>query len=163
MEGLGGLIGRPLKTLGDKVKELREEKGYIEVVVGKGDLVEAARAFKDAGFDHVVSVTAVDYPKEGVIKLSYHTSSYTNKALAGVILALSTYLERTDQPRVQSLTGVWPSSEFMEREVFEFFGVVFEGHPDLRPLLLIPELASKRVLRKDFVVREESIYEGVPF
>ena len=50
------------------------------------------------------------------------------------------------------------SAEFQEREMYEFFGVNFEGHPDLRPLLLTPDVAAQRPLRKDFKVVEEDDY-----
>ena len=155
-----------VKTLVERILEgmirgVEIRKGYVEVVVDLENVVEAARRLKEAGFDHVKSVTAVDYPKESKIRVTYHVSSYLNEELARVIVGLSVDLPR-DNPVMESLTGIWRSAEFQEREVYEFFGVTFRGHPDLRPLLLIPELAEKRVLRKDFVVREESIYEGVP-
>jgi NADH-quinone oxidoreductase subunit C len=54
-----------------------------------------------------------------------------------------------DAPRLDSLTGVWPGADWHERETFEMFGVVFDGHPDLRPLLL-PDGFVGRPLRKDF-------------
>lgn len=155
-----------VKTLVERILEgmirgVEIRKGYVEVVVDLEKVVEAAKRLKEAGFDHVKSVTAVDYPKESKIRVTYHVSSYLNEELARVIVGLSVDLPR-DNPVMESLTGIWRSAEFQEREVYEFFGVTFRGHPDLRPLLLIPELAEKRVLRKDFVVREESIYEGVP-
>ena len=62
-----------------------------------------------------------------------------------------------DNPKMPTLVYVWRSVEFQEREVFEFFGIEFEGHPDLRPLLLSPPVAEKRPLRKDFIVKEEPI------
>ncbi|MCX8195981.1 MAG: NADH-quinone oxidoreductase subunit C [Acidilobaceae archaeon] len=149
------------ERLGTLAKEVRIAKGHVEIVTEGGRLTEAARALKEMGFDHVKSVTAVDYPKEGKIRVTYHVSSYLKEDLSKYIVGLSVDVPR-DNPIVETLVPLWNSAEFFEREVFEFFGVHFKGHPDLRPLLLIPELAEKRVLRKDFVVREEGIYEGVP-
>ncbi len=140
---------------------IEEGKGFVDLVVDVDSVVRAAEALKAAGFDHVVSVTAVDYPKRKQIKVAYHVTSYLDPEIAGGIVGLAVYLPRAS-PEMPSLTSVWVSAEFMEREVYEFFGVHFRGHPDLRPLLLVPELAEKHPLRKDFVVREESIYEGVP-
>jgi len=148
-------------TLGGLAKEVTLWKGYVEVLVDVDSVAAVASKLKELGFDHVKSVTASDYPKESKIRVTYHVSSYLREDLAKVILGLSVDLPR-DNPVMESLTGVWRSSEFQEREVYEFFGVTFRGHPDLRPLLLIPELAEKKVLRKDFIVKEESIYEGVP-
>jgi NADH-quinone oxidoreductase subunit C len=148
-------------ALGGLAKEVTVRKGYVEVLVDADSVVSVANKLKELGFDHVKSVTATDYPKESKIRVTYHVSSYLREDLARPILGLSVDLPR-DNPVMESLAGVWRSSEFQEREVYEFFGVTFRGHPDLRPLLLIPELAERRVLRKDFVVKEESIYEGVP-
>ncbi len=149
------------QVLGGLAEEIVVRKGFIEVVVNPANAILSASKLKELGFDHVKSVTAVDYPKESKIRVTYHVSSYLRDDLAKVIVGLSIDLPR-DNPVMDSLVSVWRSAEFQEREVYEFFGVVFRGHPDLRPLLLIPELAEKKVLRKDFIVREESIYEGVP-
>ncbi|BAN90365.1 NuoC-like protein [Aeropyrum camini SY1 = JCM 12091] len=139
-----------------------EGKGFVDFIVSVDDLVKAAEALKAAGFDHVVSVTAVDYPKERKFRVVYHVSSYLDPHLKGAIVGLGVEIPRVEKPSMPSLSQVWVSAEFQEREVYEFFGIEFEGHTDLRPLLLTPPVAEKRPLRKDFVVREESIYEGVP-
>ena len=158
-----GLTEEITSILSSTAKSVVESQGFIEVLVDAKDVREAASKLKSKGFDHVKSVTAVDYKEEGKIKVIYHASSYTVEDYTGVLVGLAVEVPREGEPELESLVGVWPSVEFMEREVYEFFGVRFKGHPDLRPLLLIPELAEKRVLRKDFEVREESIYEGVPF
>ncbi|MEN2999592.1 MAG: NADH-quinone oxidoreductase subunit C [Acidilobaceae archaeon] len=149
------------ERLGNLAREVKVAKGFVEVVTSKEALREAAMALKEMGFDHVKSVTAVDYPKEAKIRVTYHASSFLNEEMSRFIVGLSVDLPR-DRPVLETLYPVWNSAEFMEREVYEFFGVVFEGHPDLRPLLLAPAIAEKKVMRKDFVVREENIYEGVP-
>ncbi|MEB3851735.1 MAG: NADH-quinone oxidoreductase subunit C [Desulfurococcales archaeon] len=138
---------------------VEEGKGFVAFRVPAERVVEAAEALKSAGFDHVKSVTAVDRPKEGVIEVTYHVSSYSDPELARGIVGITVSLPR-DNPRMPSLSRIWVSAEFQEREVFEFFGVVFEGHPDLRPILLIPPLAEKHPLRKDFIVKEEQVYKG---
>lgn len=145
--------------LGELAKEVTMRKGHVEILVKPEDLVNAAIILRELGFDHVKSVTAVDYPKESKIRVTYHASSYLNEELSKYIVGLSVDTER-QSPSVDSLVRVWRSAELLEREAYEFFGIHFRGHPDLRPLLLIPELAEKKVLRKDFVVKEEGIYEG---
>ena len=141
-EELAKLLKNTLRGL---AKEVTLWKGYVEVLVDVDSVAAVASKLKELGFDHVKSVTASDYPKESKIRVTYHVSSYLREDLAKVILGLSVDLPR-DNPVMESLTGVWRSSEFQEREVYEFFGVTFRGHPDLRPLLLIPELAEKKVL-----------------
>ena len=147
------------KAIAEKLKDLNPQyepsKGYLDFVVAPDKLVEAARRLKEMGFDHVISVGVVDYPARKQFKVMYHLTSYLNEELSKLVVSLSTYISR-DDPRVPSLTPIWLSAEFQEREEYEMFGVVFEGHPDLRPLLLTPVVAALRPLRKDFVVKEES-------
>lgn len=151
-----------LKALGDIQARVEDGgKGFIDFIVDKGDLVEAASRVKKAGFDHVKSLTVIDYKAEGKFKVVYHVSSYLNEELAGHIVGVGTEIPR-DNPRLPTLVHVWRGVEFQEREVFEFFGIEFEDHPDLRLLLLAPQIAEKKPLRKDFIVKEEPIIRAKP-
>jgi len=146
------------EALGEYIVETSEGKDVIEVLVNVDNIVEAARKFKELGFDHVKSLTVVDYKKEGKIRVMYHASSYSNPELARYIVGLGYEIPR-DRDRVPSLIDVWTSVDFQEREVFEGFGISFEGHPDMRPVLLAPTVAELKPLRKDFVVKEENIFK----
>lgn len=143
-------------VLGDIVKKIEIHKGedYIEIEVDKDSIVEAARKMKEFGFDHVHDLTVVDYIKEGYFRVIYNLGSYTVKELSYFIVGLAYNIPRND-PQTVSLTRVYTTAEFQEREAFEGFGVIFEGHPDLKPLLLPPPVAEQRPLRKDFIVKEE--------
>jgi len=156
-----GIVDRLKSALGEGIS-VEQLKGYLELQVDPGRLVDAARRLKEAGFDHVKSVTAVDYPAKKQIKVIYHVSSMLDEELARYVVGLATYVDR-DDPVVPSLAGVWLSAEFQEREVYEYFGVRFDGHPDLRPLLLTPDLAAQKILRKDFKVVEEDDYLKLTF
>ncbi|MDJ0273152.1 MAG: NADH-quinone oxidoreductase subunit C [Candidatus Caldarchaeum sp.] len=125
------------KALLEKAVDTRK---LVKIVVEVDSLVAVARFLRDNyGLDHVKAVTGVDLSrllkKEDKIEVIYHLGSYTRPELATADIALSTKLDRKS-PRMPSLMDVWPSVEFHEREVYEMFGVVFEGHPDLRRLLL---------------------------
>ncbi|PMP61091.1 MAG: NADH-quinone oxidoreductase subunit C [Caldisphaera sp.] len=141
--------------LKDNIVSIEENKGYIDIIVPVEKLVESAKKLKEAGFDHVKSVTAVDYIAKKQFKVTYHISSFLNEDLSKYILGLSSIISR-DNPHIPSLSRIWVSAEFQEREVYEFFGIVFDNHPDLRLLLLTPVVAALKPLRKDFVVKEES-------
>ncbi|MFP3208850.1 MAG: NADH-quinone oxidoreductase subunit C [Nitrososphaeria archaeon] len=156
-----GIVDRLKSALGEGIS-VEQLKGYLELQVDPGRLVDAARRLKEAGFDHVKSVTAVDYPAKKQIKVIYHVSSMLDEELARYVVGLATSVDR-DDPVVPSLVGVWLSAEFHEREVYEYFGVRFDGHPDLRPLLLTPDLAAQKILRKDFKVVEEDDYLKLTF
>ncbi|HET6498216.1 MAG TPA: NADH-quinone oxidoreductase subunit C, partial [Coriobacteriia bacterium] len=106
------------------------EFGDGVLAVEAGDLHEAAENLRDLGFDRLGMVTAVDHPPHH-IEAVYRLQSRSMSAA----LFLKCLLDR-GAPRVASLCDVWPAALWQEREVFEMFGVVFDGHPDLRPLLL---------------------------
>ncbi len=127
-----------------------DEKGRIvKVVVEPGRLKDAAKSLKAFGFDHVKSVTAVDNMAQKKISVLYHISSYSKEELQKHIVQLECEVPR-DRPEVDSLSDVWPSAIFHERETYEMFGVTFRGHEDLRPILLPEELLGKWPMRKDF-------------
>lgn len=90
----------------------------------------------------------------GSIRVVYHLRSYGKNHT--VVLAVS--LPR-DEARVGSVVGVWPAANWQERECFDLLGVVFEGHPDLRRLLL-PEDWLGHPLRKDY--EQPASYQGIP-
>ncbi|MEM1943446.1 MAG: NADH-quinone oxidoreductase subunit C [Candidatus Caldarchaeum sp.] len=122
-----------------------DEKKLVKIVVDASVVKSIALYLRDnLGFDHVKAVTGVDLSrllkKENKIEVIYHLGSYSRPELHASDLALSVKLDKS-APRMTSLSEVWPSCGYHEREVYEMFGVVFEGHPDLRRLLL-PEYWS---------------------
>jgi len=104
-------------------------------------------------FEILSDLTALDWPKEEKIQLVYHLYSYTHRHK----IVLKVDLPR-EKPEISTVEGVWKAANWMEREVFDLFGVVFEGHNDLRRILL-PEDWVGHPLRKDYVEQEE--YDGI--
>jgi len=105
-------------------------------------------------FDFLQNLTAVDWIKRDAIEMVYHLFSYAHRHT----IALKVDLPRAT-PRVPSVAGLWPSANWMEREQFDLLGVVFEGHPDLRRLLM-PDDWAGHPMRKDY--REAKAYRGMP-
>ena len=89
----------------------------------------------------------------------YHLYSMALKQ-GPVILRMRTG-NRTDEVRVPSLTPVWRGCEFQEREIFDLYGVVFEGHPDLRRILMWDEFKDFP-MRRDYVEPDDYEYEPTP-
>ncbi|HZP41129.1 MAG TPA: NADH-quinone oxidoreductase subunit C [Candidatus Binatia bacterium] len=104
-------------------------------------------------FDCLSNLSGVDYPKRNVIQVVYNLYSYRHRHP----FALKVDAARED-PVVPSVAALWPHAEWQEREVFDLLGVRFEGHPDLRRILM-PEDWPGHPLRKDFVEPEE--YHGI--
>jgi NADH-quinone oxidoreductase subunit C len=95
----------------------------------------------------------------GCLEVVYHLFSMTRKH-GPVILRMRT-ANRADQVDLPSLTGVWRSAEFQEREVFDLYGVVFTGHPDLRRLLMWDGFKD-HPMRRDYVEPDDFEYEPTP-
>jgi len=147
-------VAKGLEGLPVELKKLDEKT--LEVRVKSELLVEVATKLKEIGFDHVKSVTGIDRPTKEEIEVVYHVSSYEGE-VGGLIVVLRTSTKRTD-PRVPSLTEVWASAEYLERETYDMLGVIFEGHPRMERLLLLPdEFEGIYPLRKDFKVPEEGL------
>ncbi len=92
----------------------------------------------------------------GCLEVVYHLYSVALKQ-GPVILRMRT-VNRTDQVELPSLTSVWRSAEFQEREIFDLYGIVFKGHPDLRRLLMWPEFKD-HPMRRDYVEPDDFEYE----
>jgi NADH-quinone oxidoreductase subunit C len=92
----------------------------------------------------------------GCLEAVYHLFSVAKKH-GPVVIRLKT-VNRTDQVELPSLTPIWRSAEFQEREVFDLFGIVFKGHPDLRRLLMWPEFKD-HPMRRDYVDPDDFDYE----
>lgn len=107
-----------------------------------------ATAAKEAGFDVCVDVTAVDQMRRRPER--YEVVANLLSMRLKLRLRAITTAERVE-PSVASLTSLWPGASFAEREVYDMFGIVFEGHPDLSRILM-PDDWEGHPLRKDFGV-----------
>ena len=94
--------------------------------------------------------------KPGYLEAVYHLYSMELKH-GPVILRLRTQ-NRTDQNHLQSLTPVWRGAEFQEREIYDLYGVVFDGHPDLRRILMWDGFKD-HPMRKDYIAPDDYEYE----
>ena len=118
------------------------------VDVDRSQLADLAAACRDAGFEVCVDVTAVDWYRsrrpryQVVVNLLSHEHRRRLRVTAGV---------PADDPSVPSLYSVYPGVNFPEREVYDLFGITFEGHPDMTRILM-PDDWEGHPLRKDFSV-----------
>jgi NADH-quinone oxidoreductase subunit C len=124
-------------------------RGDTRVVVPREQLSECLRLLRDRlGFDFLVDVTCVDYlhyrgaeHRFGLVYLLASTGSNER-------LTVRVYLDEPEL-RVASVVPLWAGANWLEREVYDLFGIEFEGHPDLRRILL-PEEFMAHPLRKDY-------------
>lgn len=100
-----------------------------------------------------------EHKRPGYLEAVYHLYSMELKH-GPIILRLRT-ANRTDDARVPSLTPVWRGAEFQEREAYDLFGITFEGHPDLRRILMWDEFKNYP-MRKDYTAPDDYEYEPTP-
>ncbi len=113
------------------------------VLVVEAERVHAtAEDLKRLGFDRLGMVTAVDRGEELEIVYRVHSREHS----AGMFLKCRI---PSDLPHVASVTDLWPAADWLEREVYDLFGVEFDGHPDLRRILL-PDHFCGHPLRKSY-------------
>jgi NADH-quinone oxidoreductase subunit C len=133
------------------------EKEVVEVV--RKTLPAAAEAGAAAPAAPRVIEEKIKRVVPGCLEVVYHLYSMALKH-GPVIIRLRT-ANRTDQVTLPSLTPVWRACEFQEREVFDLFGVVFHGHPDLRRILMWDEFKD-HPMRKDYVEPDDYEWEPTP-
>ena len=139
----GNAIGR--------ASELRD--GWTSVTVQAARLRDVMAWLKDATgqrYDYLVDVTAVEYrDRERPLEVVYNLRSLERKTN----LRVKVELDPRGELAVDSVTPLWAGADWLEREVYDMFGVVFAGHPDLRRILMWETYAEGYPLRKDFPLR----------
>lgn len=130
----------------DYVRERR-----LKVTVAPSDIRSVAIFVRDElGFDHLNVVGGTDYPATGEFEVMYFVGSLGTQGQQDLIVQIAERTRRDGTPSVPSLVDVWTAAEYHERETFEMFGINFEGHPDLRRILLPEDWDDIPPLRKDY-------------
>ena len=133
------LIESVQAALGEKAVSLVEAFGEVTLVVEAADLLNVMTTLRDRaelGFEQLMDLCGVDYSTysgyEGArFAVVYHLLSLKHNQR----LRVRVFCAADDFPVVDSVIGVWPAANWFEREAFDLFGIVFDGHPDLRRIL----------------------------
>jgi NADH-quinone oxidoreductase subunit C len=130
------------------VAQVVEYRGETTIVVPRELLRAAAQQCKEnpaLNFNLLSDATCVDrFPSEPRLELNYHLLSLPRRDRIRLRTSVS-----SQQPVIDSLVPVWPGANWLEREIFDLYGIRFEGHPDLRRILL-PDGFEGFPLRRDF-------------
>jgi len=132
---------------GERIGALAPANKDASLLVQAADILEICRFAKDDEalvFDCLMNLSTVDWPKKNQIEVVYHLWSYRRRH--GFVLKVA--LDRA-KPEIASVTSVWKSADWLEREQFDLMGVQFTGHPDLRRIML-PDDWVGHPLRKDY-------------
>ncbi|HEX4321595.1 MAG TPA: NADH-quinone oxidoreductase subunit C [Acidobacteriaceae bacterium] len=131
----------------DALTEARWDRDELTLTIAPEHIIAAAQTVQQAGYNFLEDITAVDwFPASPRFQVSYHIVSHTHKER----IRLRVMLDEID-PSVDSITPVWPSADYYEREVFDLFGIRFNGHPNLRRIMM-PDDWTGHPLRKDYPV-----------
>jgi NADH-quinone oxidoreductase subunit C len=144
-------LERIQRTLGAKVIEMLRPQDDDVVILDRAGLRESFHKLKEAPeleFDFLSDITAVDYwqKKEPRFEVIYQILSRAKRARLRIRVPVP-----ANDPSIESLTPIWRGANFMEREVWDLFGIRFIDHPDLRRVLLYEEFRG-HPLRKDYPV-----------
>jgi NADH-quinone oxidoreductase subunit C len=138
----GPAIERHLESCGDTIVYASRDRGH--------DVLAWLRDTPGQQFDYLTDVTAVEYrDPERPLEVVYQLRSLARKADLRVKLAL----DKQEPLEVRSVVDLWRGADWLEREVYDMFGIVFTGHPDLRRILMWETYAEGYPLRKDFPLR----------
>ncbi|MBI3901132.1 MAG: NADH-quinone oxidoreductase subunit C [Chlamydiia bacterium] len=139
------------QTYADSVIEVINFKEQITVVAKQEKAKQVLKDLKESGFETLIDLTAVDYIQpEAQTKVVYQLLNPTNYER----LRVAVWAKR-NQP-IDSVTQLWAGANWYERELFDLFGVLFNGHPDLKRILM-PEDWVGHPLRKDYPLTEEAV------
>lgn len=150
--GLELLAGELRDANADAVLGTLHFRGQSTLLVDPRHVRATLLTLRGAGYHHLMSVHGVDYyPEEPRLGVIYELLD--RETLDRVRVKVRVHL---DAPRVASVTEDWPTADHQEREIYDMFGVVFEGHPDLRRILM-PEDYEGHPQRRDFPIGGEPI------
>ena len=148
---LEDLLSKIAKKLPEAVLATGGFRNENTLQIRPEDILAVCRFLRDEpelAFDYLVDLCGADHlPREPRFEVIYHLRSFKTKELLRLKVSLP-----GPEPRVSSVFSVWKAADWMEREAFDLFGIVFEGHPDLRRILLTPEWDGYP-LRKDYPLR----------
>ncbi len=145
------LVAAAVARAGDAVLDAKEFAGEITLFVDRDRIVEVCRACKQEGYDYLVDLTGIDYskyPNHTGLRFSVAYTLYSFPKNARIRLRVWT----DEKWPVPSVTSVWKTANWHERETFDMMGIQFSGHPNLERILMWDGF-NGHPLRKDFPIR----------
>jgi NADH-quinone oxidoreductase subunit C len=134
------------EKFGEQLFDVTEPYGLLTFSTTKDRIIEVLSFLKENGkidFNFLTDITAVHYPETNQIAVVYHVHSM----VSGIRVRLKVFLKEND-PTIPTASTMWNSANWMERETYDFFGVKFEGHPDLRRILNMDDLGVHPMLKQ---------------
>src|SRR5688500_2246774 len=149
-EKLQGFVEKLKEKNGEWLLEVKDAFGEVTITVATSSISDVCRFLRDEhGFDMLADLCGCDRGPEDDprFEVNYHLFSTTHYQRLRLKVLLS-----EDVPNVRTVTDVWKTADWHERETYDLLGVKFDGHPDLRRILL-PSDFDGHALRKDYPLR----------
>ncbi len=134
------------EKFGEQLTDVSEPYGLLTFSTTKDRIIDVLSFMKENGkinFNFLTDLTAVHYPEKNQIAVVYHLHSM----VSGIRARVKVFIHEND-PKIPTASTLWNSANWMERETYDFFGVKFEGHPDLRRILNMDELNVHPMLKQ---------------
>jgi NADH-quinone oxidoreductase subunit C len=144
-------------TLGERIRDIKTVSGEVTIEIGAEHYLEAARLLRDhpdLRFEQLIDLTGVDYSTwgEGAWQgLRFAAVCHLTSVSKNWRLRLRVFAPDDGFPVLPSVVGIWNSANWYEREAFDLYGILFEGHPDLRRILTDYGFVG-HPFRKDFPI-----------
>ncbi|TDQ73370.1 NADH-quinone oxidoreductase subunit C [Sphingobacterium yanglingense] len=133
------IIDRLQAVLGDKIQVLGEPHGLLAIQTEAAYILELLAFVKNdelLRLNYLTDITAVHYPQQ---EKQYAVVYHLHNLFQNIRVRVKVFIGG-EQPSIPSATSVWQGANWMERETYDFFGIHFEGHPDLRRILNMDDL-----------------------
>lgn len=142
--------------------EVIEYRGETTFMIDKGDIVEAAHELQTnprTKFELLIDITAVDYFRRKnrfeVVYILFSLDTATR-------ICLKVPLDEYDEPHCPSLTGIYEGANWYEREAYDMYGIVFDGHPDLRRFYMPEDFVDPDTAEALYPLRKDFPLMGIP-
>jgi len=144
------LIQKISSKFADRVSTFSEPMGLLTFETSKEEIIEVLTFLKnDLDFNFLTDITGIHYPEQKLpIGVIYHLHSFRQN----VRVRIKVFLEEQN-PSIPTVFNLWRGADWMERETYDFFGVQFEGHPDLRRILNMDDMVAFP-MRKEFPLED---------
>ncbi|OAA28420.1 NADH dehydrogenase [Kosmotoga arenicorallina S304] len=144
MNSMNKKIFNEIKAIFKNIEFTDIDERKYSVIIPKEKAVSFLETLKRKGFSHMSLITCIDWIAEKEFEIVYTLFNWET----GTTLMVKTRVDR-DNPILPTVMEIWPTAKYYERDIHEFFGVKFEGNPDLRPLIL-EKWEEIPPMRKDF-------------
>ncbi|MBW4890511.1 NADH-quinone oxidoreductase subunit C [Mucilaginibacter sp. HMF5004] len=144
------LLQTLVAKFGDKISQLGDPYGLLTIETTRESIISILSFLKvEQNFIHLTDITAIHYPElEKPFGVIYHVHNLAG----GIRIRIKVFLT-ADDVHIPTASEIWEGANWMERETYDFFGIIFDGHPDLRRILNVDDMTAFP-MRKEYPLED---------